>query len=135
MHEYPTTADATINNLRIERVLALAKRSKIPVRGNLSGSVHFTGTTKNPQGEADLELTSALLYDEPIERARARVTYLAESIDIRQLEIVSGPARIGLTAKYDHPVDHLEAGKLQFRLDSSRIDWRAFETCRKRGRD
>ena len=56
------------------------------------------------------------------ERARARVTYLAESVDIRQLEIVSGPARIDLTAKYDHSAGNLEEGKLQFRLNSSRID-------------
>ena len=111
VREYPTTADASINNLQIERVLALAKRSNIPAKGNLSGSVHFTGTTKNPQGEADLELTSAVLYDEPVDRARARVTYLAESVDIRQLEIVSGPARIDLTAKYDHPAGNLEAGE------------------------
>ena len=72
-----------------------------------------------------------MIYGESIDRVRARVTYLAESIDIRQLEIVSGPARIGLTAKYDHSAGSLDTGNLQFRLDSSRIDLTRIENLQK----
>ncbi|MDQ6663919.1 MAG: translocation/assembly module TamB domain-containing protein [Acidobacteriota bacterium] len=120
--DYPTTADATIGNLPIQRMLALAKRSDIPARGSLSGKAHFQGTVQNPQGNVDLDLANAVIYDEPLDHVKARVTYLANSIDVPQFEVVSGPSRIDLTAKYDHSTGNLQAGNLQFRVNSSRID-------------
>jgi translocation and assembly module TamB len=122
VRDYPTKADATIGNLPIERLLALAKRTDIPARGNLSCAIHFTGTKENPQGNVDLELANAVLYDEPIEHVRARVAYLAQSIDVPQFEIVSGPSRLAFTAKYDHPAGDLQAGNVQFRVNSAGID-------------
>nr|MDQ2900665.1 translocation/assembly module TamB [Acidobacteriota bacterium] len=120
--DYPTTADATIGNLPIQRMLALAKRPDIPAKGNLSGTAHFSGTIPNPQGSVDLDLANAVIYDEPIDHVKARVTYLANSVDIPQFEIAAGRSHIDLTAKYDHSPGNLLAGNLQFRVNSSRID-------------
>jgi len=119
---YPTTADANIRNLAVERVLQVAQRTDIPAKGSLSGTAHLTGTVDNPQGNADVDLASAVVYEEPLDHVRARVTYLAKSIDVQQLQIVSGPSQIDLTARYDHPDGDLQDGSLQFRLNSSRID-------------
>jgi translocation and assembly module TamB len=119
---YPTNADASLSKLPIERLLALAKRTDIPARGNLSGSAHVSGTIEKPEGSVDLDLASAVVYDEPIDHVRARVTYLAQSVDVPQLEIVSGSSRLDLTARYDHPTGNLQAGNLQFKINSSRID-------------
>jgi translocation and assembly module TamB len=120
--EYPTNADASINGLAVERVLQLAKRSDIPAKGILSGSAHFTGTIDSPQGSADIDLTKAVIYDEPLDRVRAHVNYLANSVDLQQLQIVSGPSQIDLTARYNHPDGNFDRGNLQFQLNSSRID-------------
>jgi translocation and assembly module TamB len=119
---YPTKADVNLRNLAIERVLAVANRTDIPAKGMLSGTAHFAGTTENPQGNVDLDVANAVLYNEPVDHVRARVTYLAQSIDVPQLEIAAGPSRIDLTARYDHPSGNLQAGNLQFRLNNTRID-------------
>ena len=120
--DYPTTADAVLRNLPVERVLAVARRADVPAKGVLSGTAHYAGTLDNPQGDADLELVNAVVYDEPIDRMHARATYAAQRIDLPQLEIVSKSSRIELTARYDHPARDLENGDLQFKVTSSRMD-------------
>ena len=84
------------------------------------GAIHRT--LDNPQGGADLDLANAMLYGEPIDHVRARVDYLAQSIDVPRLQIVSGPARLDLSARYDHPAGNLERGNVQFQVNSSAID-------------
>ncbi|MEO8131243.1 MAG: hypothetical protein ABI822_29370, partial [Bryobacteraceae bacterium] len=120
--EYPTTADLNLQHLPVERILALAKRSEIPARGNLSGTAHVTGTMTNPQGNADLDLTKGVLYDEPIDHLRARVSYQPELIDVPLFEVVSGPSQIQLTGQYKHPTGNLNAGDLEFHINSNRVE-------------
>jgi translocation and assembly module TamB len=119
---YSTTADANIRSLPVERVLQVAQRTDIPAKGILSGTAHVTGTIDNPQGSVDVDLGNAVLYDEPMDHVRARVTYLAKTIDVQQLQIVSGPSQINVTARYDHPAENLQEGNLQFRVDNGRVD-------------
>jgi translocation and assembly module TamB len=120
--DYPTSARATLANLPVQRVLAIAHRTDIPVTGMLSGTANFNGTAANPQGSADLNLSKATVYDDAVDRFHARFNYLPRSIDLAQLEIVSGPSRMDLTAHYDHPAGDLESGNLQFHIDPSHID-------------
>jgi translocation and assembly module TamB len=122
VRNYPTTADASISNLSIERVLAAAGRTDVRAKGELSGMLHFAGSTDHPQGNLDVSITNAVLYDEPIDRIHARASYLAKAIDIPQLEVAAGPSRLQLTAHYDHPDDTLRTGSLQFRLENARVD-------------
>lgn len=119
---YPTNAGASLGNLPVERVLVVARRTDIPAKGSLSGTAHYSGTIDNPQGNVDLDLANAVLYEEPIDHVRARVTYLAQSVEISRFEIVSGPSNINLSARYDHPAGNLQAGSLQFRVNSSRLE-------------
>lgn len=129
--DYPTTADATIRNLQIAPVLVLAKQAGIPAAGTLSGTAHVSGTIKNPQGNVDLDLANANLYEEPFDHIRLKATYLADSIDVPQFEAVAGPSRVDFTAHYDHPPSDLQSGKIQFRLSSSRIDLARIRNLRK----
>jgi translocation and assembly module TamB len=115
--DYPTTASATLGNLPIQRLLAVANRADIPVKGVLSGTANFSGTIANPQGSADLTLANATIYDDAVNRVHARLNYQPQSIDVPQLELVSGPAHLDLTAHYDRP-----AGDLQFKLNTNSID-------------
>jgi translocation and assembly module TamB len=119
---YPTEAEVNISKLPIERVLAVAKNTDIPARGLLSASGHIAGTLDNPQGDLNLGLVNATLYDEPIDSAKLRLIYLPRSIEAQQAEIVAGQARITLAARFDHPVGNLRSGAAQFHLDSSGID-------------
>lgn len=118
---YQTTADASLARLPIERVLALAKQN-IPAKGTLSGSAHFAGTIQNPEGNVDFDLANAVLYDEPLDHVRLRGTYAASFVDLPQLEIASGPSRLDVTARYDHAPQNLQAGNIQFHVNSSRLD-------------
>lgn len=121
-HDYPTTADATIRNLPIERALAVAQRKDLPAKGNLSGTAHFTGTLQNPQGDADVTLDKAVIYDEPLDRIHAQASYLAKSVEVKQLEIAAGPARITATGRFDHAERNFEAGNVRFNITSSNVD-------------
>jgi translocation and assembly module TamB len=120
--DYPTNADASIANLTIERALVLAARPDIPARGVLSANAHVSGTIKDPQADAALNLTRAVISDEPIDRAQLRVAYRADSVNVPQFEIVAGSAHINLTARYNHPAGDLQRGSAQFSINSSPID-------------
>ncbi|HTA41724.1 MAG TPA: translocation/assembly module TamB domain-containing protein [Bryobacteraceae bacterium] len=120
--DYPTTADVRIAALPVERVLAVANESTIPAKGNLSGSIHFHGTASVPQGEAQLDLSKGVVYGETIDQARVRMSYLPGSIDVPQLEVVSGPSRIDATAHFDHPAGNFRNGQARFTLAGNRLN-------------
>jgi translocation and assembly module TamB len=128
--DYPTTASAQLANLPIERVLAVANRSDIPVKGILSGAANFNGTIANPQGSADLTLANGTIYDDSVNRVQTRVNVGLRSIDIPQLELVSGSNRLELSATYDHPAGNLESGNLQLRLSTNNINLACIKTLR-----
>ena len=52
-------------------------------------------------------------------------------MDVPQFEIVSGSSHIDLRAHYDHPAGTLQAGNLQFKLNSSRLDLTPIRTLQK----
>jgi translocation and assembly module TamB len=118
---YPTTADANIARLPIERLLVLA-RQDIPARGQLSGSVHVSGTLENPQGGGDLELTRAVIYDEPIDKAQLQLAIQPQRVDVTQFALVAASGRLELSARYDHPAGDLKSGSLRFRVKSNSIN-------------
>ena len=77
---------------------------------------------ETPQGTADIALTKATIYNEPLDRVHARVTYLPRSIELTQFEINAGDSRIEASGRYDHPTDDLDQGSARFNLTSSHID-------------
>lgn len=119
---YPTTADAKLQNLPVERLLAVARRTDIPARGNLTGTAKFTGTMQDPRGSVDLDLAKAVLYDEPLDHIRARLSYLGNRVDVPMFEAVSGPSRIELTGRYDHTPGDIKTGDLRFQVKSNALE-------------
>ena len=120
--DYPTTADATMQNLPIEKLLAVAKRPDIPARGKLSGTAHVKGTLENPEGNADLDLSSATVSEEPLDHVRARVTYEAKRIEVAMLEVSAGPSQIQASGRFDHALGNLKAGELTFKVNSKGVE-------------
>jgi translocation and assembly module TamB len=120
--DYPTQANATIANLPVERVLVLAKQGNVPVRGLVSGTVRLDGTVTAPQGSAELTLTRATVYGEAIDKATLRASYLAQAIDVQQLDVVAGNSHVELTGRFDHPVGTLERGRARFTVANGHLD-------------
>lgn len=126
--EYPTMARASVANLHIEPLLAIAGRGDLPIKGVLSGDANFSGTINNPQGSADLTLANGTLYDDPVNRLHAVLNYQPQSIDVPQVELVSGPSHLDFSAHYEHPVGDFESGDLRFRIDSNTINLARIKT-------
>ena len=61
----------------VERLLNLANRRDIPVRGTLSGEASVSGTIRNPQATANILLTRANVYQEQLDAVRLRVELCA----------------------------------------------------------
>lgn len=118
---YPTTADAVVSGLPVERVATLA-RVNLPATGTLGATVHYSGTTDRPQGTLDLTVNRGMLYDEPVDSARLRLNYRTAAVDVQQLEVRDGPSTIALEASYDHPAGDLQTGNLQFRITNGHVD-------------
>jgi translocation and assembly module TamB len=119
---YATQASANFTNLRIEPLLRLARRSDVPARGVLAGSLEVSGTMKAPEGTAQIQLTGANIYGEAIDRATLDARYLAQSVEISQLTVAAGPSHISITGRYEHPVDDLKHGNAQFSVRDGHLD-------------
>ncbi len=122
IRDYPTTADLSIANLAVEKALQAVQQADIPARGTLSGTLHLTGTLSDPHGNGDIELTRAVVYDEPIDRLHLQAAYLAQSVDVSECRITAGNSQVDLTARFDHPVGNLRAGNASFSVNSSHVD-------------
>ncbi len=119
--EYPTTANASIDNLPIEQVLAVASKSDIPIRGMLSGRADVNGAMDKISANADVRVVKAVVYGEPIDRMELRATYTPQSADVPLLEVVAGPSRLSLRASYSHAPKDLENGRLLVHVNDSTI--------------
>ena len=130
--EYPSNVEANWSGLSVERALATARRSDIPARGTSSGTVHFSGTMKDPQGNAQLELRNAVLYDEPIDSLRLNAVAQPTSIEITRFEATAGDSQIALTGRFDHPRAAFDQGSLAFNLKSGTLDLRRLRNVQQR---
>ncbi len=119
---YSSSVEAQLSALPVERVLALVRRTDIRVKGNLSGTARLSGTLDDPQGEMNMDLANAVLYDEPLDHLRTRAVYRPQDIDIQQLQIAAGSSHLDLTAHYAHPQGVWESGNFEIRVDDGRVD-------------
>ena len=119
---YPSSVEAQLSGLPVERLLALVRRTDIRIKGTLSGTAHLSGTLDNPQGEMSMDLAHAVVYDESLDSLRARAVYKPQDVDIQQLQIVAGPSHLDLTAHYAHPQGAWDSGNFEIRVNEGRID-------------
>jgi translocation and assembly module TamB len=119
---YSSNVQAQVAQLPMERVLALTRRTDVRVKGNLSGTAHLSGTLDNPQGEMNLDLANAVLYDEPLDHVRVRGVYRPQEVAIQQLQIAAGTSRLDLTAHYIHPQGVWASGNFEMRVNDGRVD-------------
>jgi translocation and assembly module TamB len=129
--DHQTTATANIDNLPIERVLAVAGRRDIPVSGMFGGDVQVSGTLQNPAAGGEFTITNATAYREKFDRLQANVSYDSQTIAVRSLRFTAGPSALEASATFTHPPNDFDNGNLQFRVRSNRLDLARFQTVRR----
>ena len=128
VREYPTNANLNINNLHVERLLAVAGRKDIPFKGVLSTTAQLSGTLNDPHAVADLRLTNADYY-EHFDLVQGHIDYSKQAINIPSLEVRSGSARAQLAASFiPQPPGQFDAGRLTFKIDTNQVQLAQFKT-------
>jgi len=121
--DHRTSATASIANLPIDRVLALAgpHGTAVPVKGTLTLNAQLSGTLQNPRGNGTVTIANGSAYDEPFTRVQASVNYTDVLIDVPQLRVDDGPSNLEISASFNHPAGDLQNGQLRFRARSNDI--------------
>jgi len=118
---HQTTATASISGLPVDRVLAIAGRTDVPVSGTLALTGQLSGTLQDPSANVNLTVTKAAAYGEPFDRLQTAVNYTGQAIDVPQFRIDDGPSHVELTANFTHPPNNLQEGSLRFHVVSSDV--------------
>jgi translocation and assembly module TamB len=119
--DHETSANASIANLPIDRVLALAGRRDLPLKGTLTANAQLGGTLQNPRGNGSLSIANGSAYNQPFSRVQASVNYTEVLIDVPQLRVEDGASNIDLSASFSHAAGDLQSGQLRFRARSNEM--------------
>jgi translocation and assembly module TamB len=119
--DHDTSANAQIANLPIDRVLAVAGRTDLPVNGILAANAQVSGTLKNPQANGNFTITKGVAYQEPFDRLQATVEYTNQLIDVPEFRVDDGPSYIEASASFAHPANDLQEGQVRFRVRSNDV--------------
>jgi translocation and assembly module TamB len=125
---HQTTASASIANLPIDQVLALAGRRDLPASGILAADAQVSGTLDDPRAQANFTITKGSAWQEPFDRLQTAVNYSNQLIDVPSLHLTAGPAELDLTASLSHPANDLETGQVRFRVRTNRVQLARFHT-------
>ena len=119
--DYPTTAHAAINALPIEKVLSVAG-SSFPARGTLSVNADLSGTRANLRSNADFQLTSGVIYQEPFNRIEGAANYTPDSISLSRLTVNAPAGIVDLKGSFSHDPDNFDNGRIDLHVSSDRVD-------------
>ncbi|HEX3684196.1 MAG TPA: translocation/assembly module TamB domain-containing protein [Bryobacteraceae bacterium] len=119
--DYPTTADASIQNLSVEKSLSIAGEGSLPARGNFSANAHVAGTLEAPNADLSFTLARANLYQEPINRLQGSVHYSNTAANIRSLVLDVPAGSLTLSGSFTHPANDFNAGLLQLNVNTTPI--------------
>ena len=119
--DHQTSATATIANLPIDRVLAVAGQRDMPVKGTLSADAQVSGTLKNPQAKGTATIVNGAAYDEPFTHLQTSFNYTDVLVDVPQFHIEDGPSTLDVSGSFNHPAGDWQHGRVQFRARSNEI--------------
>ncbi len=119
--DYPTTANASIQNLAVEKALAVVGQGSIPARGNLSANAHLAGTLESPNADLSFTLARANVYGEPINRLGGRAQYSDTLVNIPSIELDVPAGNLTASGSLSHPPHSFNTGALTLSVQSSDI--------------
>jgi len=128
---HATTATAQISNLRIDRVLAVAGRGDLPVRGTLTASAQVSGTLSAPTATAKLEITNGSAYQQTFNLLEASINYSDQRIDLPQFHLEDGGNSIEASGSFTHPPNDLQQGQVRFQVRSNPLQLARFAVLTK----
>ena len=128
---YPTTADASIQNLRIESLLALAGQT-FPAKGEMTMVAHVSGPLAEPSASGEVNLTGASLYDEPINRLQATLRYSHLTVEIPALNVTTPAGTLNVKGSFSHPESQFDTGKCEFQAQSNTLQLAQIRNLRER---
>ena len=118
---HQTSATASIANLPIDRLLAVAGKRQLPVLGTLSANAQLNGALQNLQGSGSMTLTDGSVYHQPFKTLQVSATYTPVLINVSQFRIDDGPSNLELIANFNHPAGDFGDGRLQLHVRSNEI--------------
>ena len=119
--DHQTTASASIANLPIDRVLAMAGQRDLQVTGTLGATAQVSGTLQDPRADATFNITKGSAYQEPFDRLQATVAYRSQSVDLPNLRIDDGPSFVEVSGNFTHPANNFQEGQVRFRARSNDV--------------
>lgn len=119
--DHPTTADASIQNLSVEKALLIAGQGSMPARGTLSANAHVNGTLAAPSANLSFALANANFYQEPINGLRGQVQYSNTLINIPSIQLDVPAGTLSASGSFSHPANDMNAGALTLNVKSSDI--------------
>ena len=119
--DHQTTATANIANLPIDRVLAVAGRTDLPLRGTLGGAAQLSGTLASPRVNVQLQIAKGSVERESFDSLRASISYTDQLLQVTQLDLAKDSSRIQLAGSLAHPAGDYESGQLRFDVRASQF--------------
>ncbi len=118
---YPTTADASIQNLSLSKTLQITGETQYPVSGNFSANAHVSGTLKSPNANLSFTLSRASVYQEPINRLQGTIDYSDTRVQIPSVSLDVPAGNVTLSGSFSHPANNFNAGALDLKVNSTPI--------------
>jgi translocation and assembly module TamB len=109
----------------------LAGQSTLPVQGNLTAQANLNGTIKNPSGNLSLDLTRAVVYEQPITEFTGHVSYAGDEINLSTLRLATPAGSIRANGDLKHPANNFNRGQLTLHLESDAIELDRLQTVQK----
>lgn len=119
--DHRTSATAAISNLPIDRVLAVAGRSDLPVKGTLGLNGQVSGTLADPRANITVNVANGSAYDQPFTRLQTAVNYDSRRIEVPQFRLEDGPSYVEMTVDFQHPAGDLQTGQARLHVASNGI--------------
>jgi translocation and assembly module TamB len=120
---YPTTGDATIRGLPIERAIAIANlANQVPASGVLSATAHLTGTLDDPHANGTINITKAMIYGEPLDRLDATIDYTATQVNLSSAQAGTPAGRVEASGSFSHSPSDFRSGHADLHVATAGID-------------
>ncbi len=124
--DHQTNASAQISNLPIDRVLAVAGRSDLPVKGTFGANAQVSGTLAVPHASGTFSITNGSAFQQTFSRLQATLNYSDQLVDLPQFRLDDGPNNIEISGSFAHPAKNFQQGQIQFRVRSNQLQLARF---------
>ena len=126
--DHRTAANAQIANLPLDRVLAVAGRGDLPLRGTVGLTAQVSGTLQDPQALASLTIANGSAYQQTFTHLEAQATYNNREINVPRFHVEDGPSFVDARLAFAHPANDLDDGNVQFHVNSNQIQLARLKT-------